>query len=134
MKEFRTWLCVVALGLAAGAVAAEEKAEGAKDSRGTIVHSVYFWLKDTATKEDAASLVADIKDLGKLECVKQLDVGTPLPKAGGPVADSYSVALVAYFADQAAYDAYSKDPKHTALIEKHKALWQKVVVYDFVRK
>jgi len=132
MKSPWTWLCVVALGLAAGTVAAEEKADDAKG--GTIIHSVYFWLKDTATKEDAASLIAACQELGKLECVKRLEVGTPLPKAGGPVDASYSVGLVVLFADQAAYDTYSKHPQHTGLIEKHKALWQKVVIYDFARK
>jgi len=133
MRSPWTWLCVVALGLAAGAVAAEEKADDAKG--GTIIHSVYFWLKDTATKEDAATIVTDLKEmLGKLECVKQLDAGTPAPKGGGPVDDSYGVGLVVQFANQAAYDTYAKHPQHLAFIEKHKAQWQKVVIYDFLRK
>lgn len=66
--------------------------------------------------------------------MKQLDVGRPLGKARGGVDGSYHVAVVVYFADQEGYDTYLKHPDHLKLNEKHKAVWQKIVVYDFARK
>jgi len=87
------------------------------------------------TEEQIAGLIRDCKTmLGPLPCVKQLDVGRPLGKARGVVDGSYHVAVVVYFADQAGYDTYIKHPQHLKLVAKHKALWQKIVVYDFVRK
>jgi len=44
------------------------------------------------------------------------------------------VGLVVYFDDQKGYNTYLKHPSHVTLVEKHKARWEKIVVYDFVRK
>ena len=133
MRVARAWLCVVLL--AAGCALAAEAGRPAEARRGTIVHSVYFWLKDAATEKDIEALVSDSKALlGPLPCVKQLDVGRPLGKGRGAVDSSYHVGLVACFADQAGYDTYIKHPDHLKLVAKYKALWEKIVVYDFVRK
>lgn len=124
-------LCVALIGAAATSIGAKTRDAG-KD---TLVHSVYFWLKDTATEQDAEALIRDTKALlGPLPCVRQLDVGRPLGKARGVVDGSYTVGIVVYFADQAGYDTYLKHPSHLKLIEQHKAVWQKIVVYDFARK
>ena len=137
MRRTRVLACVVALAacglLIAAAAGWEEKTrDAAKD---TVVHSVYFWLKDGVTEEQTEALIRDTKALlGPLPCVKQLDVGRPLGKARGVVDGSYHVAVVVYFADQAGYDAYLKHPDHLKLIGKYKAIWQKIVVYDLVRK
>ena len=138
MKPGRLCLSLVVVAVAcASAVGATREADAktrdaAKD---TIVHSVYFWLKDAATEKDIEALVRDSKALlGPLPCVKQLDVGRPLGKGRGAVDSSYHVGLVARFADQAGYDTYVKHPDHLKLVAKYKALWEKIVVYDFVRK
>ena len=109
-------------------------ASAAEAPKGTIVHSVYFWLKKEATDADAKALIADCKALAALDCVVRADVGVPLGKSRGAVDGSYQVAVVVYFADQAAYDTYLPHPKHQALVKKHKPLWEKVVVYDIVKK
>ena len=44
------------------------------------------------------------------------------------------MGLVVYFDDQKGYDTYVKHPSHVALVEKHKDLWDKIVVYDIVRE
>ena len=138
MRTARLALCVglLAAGCALAAAAAKDTDAKARDpQKATIVHSVYFWLKDTATEQDTKALIRDSKALlGPLPCVLQLDVGRPLGKARGAVDGSYHVGLVVYFADQAGYDAYVKHPSHLKLVEKYKTLWEKIVVYDFVRK
>ena len=109
-------------------------ASAAEAPKGTIVHSVYFWLKKEATDEDVKTLIADCKALAALDCVVRADVGVPLGKSRGAVDGSYQVGIVVYFADQAGYDTYLKHPDHLKLVAKYKALWEKIVVYDFVRK
>lgn len=131
MKRNLAWLCAVLLGIAGAVHAGEAKAP----ATGVIVHSVYFWLKDTATEKDVATLVEDCKTmLGSMKCVQRVEAGTPLGKGRGAVDGSYSAVVVVVFADQAAYDTYLPHPTHQALVKKHKALWKKVVVYDFVKR
>jgi hypothetical protein len=136
MKTARVWLCVVALAVGSAVAAGEGgEAKPKAPAGGTIVHSVYFWLNDDATDKDVATLIADSKKLlGPLPCVKRLDVGVPLGKSRGVVDSSYHVGLVAYFDDKAGYDTYLKHPDHLKLVAKHKALWKKILVYDFVGK
>ena len=138
MRTRRVWMCLAVAGACAGLVvaAARETDSKTRDAgRDTIVHSVYFWLKPEATKADAEALARDCKTmLGPLDSVKQLDVGPPLGKSRGAVDGSYQVGLVVYFADQAGCDTYLKHPDHLKLVAKYKDRWQKVVVYDFVRK
>jgi len=137
MRRTPVLACVVALATCGVLIAANadwpaKTRDAAKD---TVVHSVYFWLKEGVTEEQAEQLIRDSKAmLRPLPCVKQLDVGRPLGKARGVVDGSYHVAVVVYFADQEGYDTYVKHPAHLKLVEKHKPLWAKIVVYDFVRK
>ena len=138
MRTRRAWMGLAVVAACAGLVvaAAREIDSKTRDAgRDTIVHSVYFWLKPEATEADAEALARDCKQaLGPLDCVKQIDVGPPLGKGRGSVDGSYKVGLVVYFADQAGYDTYLKHPDHLKLVAKYKDRWQKVVVYDFVRK
>ena len=122
-------LVVLCAGLACGA---GEGAPGKGLPKGTIAHSVYFWLKEEATEKDVATLIEDCKGLAKLDCVLAVHAGTPLGKGRGAVDSSYQVGIVVYFPDKAAYEKYLPHPKHQALVKKHKELWTKVVVYDFV--
>jgi len=137
MRRTSVLACAVALAASGVLIAAAtdwpaKTRDAAKD---TVVHSVYFWLNEGVTEEQTEQLIRDSKALlGPLPCVKQLDVGRPLGKARGVVDGSYHVAVVVYFADREGYDSYLKHPAHLKLVEKHKALWSKIVVYDFVRK
>jgi len=134
MKAIRALLCVVVLGIGCWLAVGAGRAAEPKERRGTIVHCVFFWLKDTATKEDVATLIRDCKEmLAPLPCVKQLDVGTPVvQERGAPVDSTYQVGITVCFDDAQGYETYQKHPEHLKLIEKHKPFWQKVVVYDFV--
>ena len=139
MRTARALACVaivVTCGTLLAAATANWQAKTRDAAKDTIVHSVYFWFKDGVTEAQTEEFVRDGKALlAPLSCVKQLDIGRPLASArGAPVDRSYAVGVVVYFADQAGYDAYLKHPDHLKLIEKYKAIWQKIVVYDFVRK
>ena len=73
------------------------------------------------------------------ECHKYLasESGTVFYAAGTvsdidrPVSDrDYDVALHVVFRDRAAHDAYQTTPKHLEFIERNKANWKKVRVFD----
>ena len=133
MKHSLVPLCAALLLAGGPASAGEAKAKAPAD--GPIVHSVYFWLRDTATDQDVATLIRDCKTmLGSMKCVQRVEAGTPLGKGRGVVDGSYTVGLVVLFANRAAYNAYLPHPTHQALVKKHKALWKKIVVYDFAKR
>ena len=136
MRALRTVLCAVALGIACWLAIGYGRAGEPKGASGAIVHCVFFWFKETATKADIEGMIKDGKEtLAPLPCVQGFSTGTPLvQERGAPVDSSYQVGVTMCFADADAYAAYLKHPAHLKLIEKHKPLWQKIVAYDLVRR
>lgn len=135
MRAVRALICLGALSAGAWLVASAGGADERQESRGAIVHCAFFWFTDTATKADIEAMIRGGREtLAALPCVKRCDIGPPLvQERGAPVDSSYHVGCVMEFADAAAYKTYLEHPEHLKLIGKHKPLWQKVVVYDFVR-
>jgi len=132
MRAMGVLLCGV---LMSGVTVARAGEAPAPKADGVIVHSVYFWLADTATDKDVAALVRDCREmLGGMKCVQRVEAGTPLGVTRGAVDGSYHVAVVVYFANKAAYDTYLPHPTHQALVKKHKPLWKKVLVYDILTR
>ncbi|HUT36641.1 MAG TPA: Dabb family protein [Planctomycetota bacterium] len=136
MKALKALLCVAALVVGLWLATRPGGAAEPKGSPGTIVHCVFFWFKETATKADIEAMLRDGKEmLAPLPCVKGFSTGTPLTQErGAPVDSSYHVGVTMCFEDAKAYETYGKHPDHLKLIEKHKPLWEKIVVYDFVRQ
>ncbi len=109
--------------------ASGEEAKG--KSKGKIVHSVFFSLKDNSPAAQKKLVDA---------CNKYLSghPGTVFFAAGGlakefdrPVNDrDFDVALLVVFQDRAAHDKYQKDPRHLKFIEENKETWKKVRVFD----
>lgn len=98
-----------------------------------LVHHVFFWLKNPASKEDLAKLLAGIRGLGRIETVRGIHVGVPARTEKREVVDnSYSASEILYFDDVAGQDAYQVHPLHKKFVEECGHLWSKVVVYDAV--
>ena len=96
-----------------------------------MIHHVLFWLKNGNSKQDLAALVAGIRTLEKIESVRKLHIGIPAPTQARAVVDaSYSVSELIFFDDVAGQETYQAHPVHTAFVETHGHLWEKVVVYD----
>ena len=47
------------------------------------------------------------------------------------VDNSYAVGLLTVFKDRAGHDAYQTHPTHMDFINRNKANWERVQVYDF---
>jgi hypothetical protein len=97
-----------------------------------FIHHVYFWLKAGTPAAAKDSLVADCRSLlNRIPGVEQLWAGTPAETSRDVVDNSYSVGLAVVFADAAAHDVYQKHALHLEFIERNKARWERVRVYDF---
>ena len=99
----------------------------------TIRHAVYFTLKNRDSAEDAAALVAGLKEMAAIEMVRELVVGQRADtEERGVVATDYDVTEMMTFDSLADQDAYQVHPMHKAFIEKCGHLWSKVQVFDTV--
>jgi len=96
-----------------------------------LVHTVYFWLKPELTAAQRADFRRGVESLAGIKSVEKIYVGTPAKTTQRPIIDdSYSVALTVLCQDVAAHDVYQVDPIHHAFIEKFKAFWSRVQIYD----
>ncbi len=98
-----------------------------------VVHTVYFWLKNSESTEDRAALVAGLHTLMAVDEIKQAWIGTPASTKDRAVIDSsYSVSLTFVFDNAADQDAYQIHPVHEHFVESCKHLWERVQVYDVI--
>lgn len=97
-----------------------------------FIHCVHFWLKPDLAADERAAFVQGLRGLASSPNVTSIRVGTPAGTPRPVVDNSYDYQLLVTFADQAAHDAYQSpaDHAHTAFIERFKACWTKVLIYD----
>jgi hypothetical protein len=102
-----------------------------KNEKKSLVHHVYFWLKNPTSKEDLNKLIEGINTLKKIETLRTVKVGVPAATTKRDVIDdSYSISLLTMFDDVKGHDTYQDHPIHTKFVETYSYLWNKVVVYD----
>jgi hypothetical protein len=101
--------------------------------KSTLVHHVFFWLKNAGSEVDRDQLITGLRNLKQIESVVALHVGIPASTAKREVVDSsYDVSELIFFEDVAGQDRYQVDPIHTKFIDDYSHLWEKVVVYDSI--
>ena len=99
--------------------------------KASIVHHVFFWLKNPSSKEHLEKLQAGLRTLKGIKTVRQLYVGVPASTEKRDVVEnSYHVSELMFFDDLEGQKAYQDDPIHKKFIEDCSHLWSKVVVYD----
>ena len=97
-----------------------------------FVHAVFFWMKEDAPAGAAAQTLADCQELiGKIPGLVAFSAGRPAMTPREVVDNTYAVGLLTAFADRAAHDAYQVHPLHLQFVERNKANWARVQVYDF---
>ncbi|QNK61323.1 Dabb family protein [Pedobacter sp. PAMC26386] len=96
-----------------------------------VVHHVFFWLKNPASKADLDQLVAGVKTLLAIETVQKLKVGVVASTEKRDVVDnSWAVSELIFFKDLAGQAIYQTHPVHLEFIKNCGHLWEKVIVYD----
>lgn len=97
----------------------------------TLIHHVFFWLKNPSSKEDLDKLLAGLNTLKKIESLRGIHIGTPAKTEPRPVVDaSYSVSELLFFDDLAGQKTYQDHPIHKKFVADCSSLWEKIVVYD----
>jgi len=95
-------------------------------------HIVIFWT-DPANPKAIDDLVAGANQyLQSIPVIRSFHVGRMASSHRTEVVDqSYQVALNLTFENKADQDAYQVHPLHLEFVDKCKANWKKVAVYDF---
>ncbi len=97
----------------------------------TLHHSVYFWLRDGGTPDDAQTILHGCQTyLPEIPGILRLAVGTPAATDGPPVEKTYAVALLIDFVDKAAHDAYDVHPSHQRFVAECGPLCSRIQVFD----
>ncbi len=96
-----------------------------------LVHDVYFTLRDASPGARAELIAACEAQLATLPGVLQLTAGSREPSLVRDVnVVDFDVALRVVFADLAAHDAYQAAPAHVALVERFRANFERVRIFD----
>lgn len=97
----------------------------------TVVHHVFFWLKNPSSKEDLERLLKGLDSLRSIEVIKDIYIGVPATTKKRPVIDdSYSASELLIFDNLEDQHIYQEHPVHQQFIIDCSSLWEKVVVYD----
>lgn len=96
-----------------------------------IAHMVYFTLVDDSESK-VQSLIDDMKHyLDDHPGLEYFGCGTLNKDLDRPVNDrEFHVSLHTIFQDRAAHDQYQSNPRHIEFIERNKANWKNVRVFD----
>ena len=97
-----------------------------------FVHTVYFWLHDSATAADRSFFEQQLQQLSTIEHIHTAYVGVPAPTRREVIDSSYDYSITFIFKSQVEQDLYQPHPAHKAFVEKCAHLWRKVQVYDAI--
>ena len=124
---------VAAAAAAAVALSTQAGAVAAVNTYPKLVHHVFFWLKNPASKEDLAKLLKGLSTLAQIETVRGAHFGVPASTEKRDVVDnSWSASEILFFDDTAGQKTYQDHPIHKKFVEDCSHLWEKVVVYDVI--
>lgn len=126
-KSFLTISAAITGGLAVNALSAFSGPE----KKGAIIHHVFFWLKNPASKEDRDKLIAGLESLRKINVIRKLHIGVPASTEKRDVVDnSFQVSELMFFDSVADQKTYQDHPIHQKFVADCSHLWERVVVYD----
>ncbi|MBE8722914.1 Dabb family protein [Sphingobacterium pedocola] len=122
---------IAALTLTSVAAKANIATEKKDSIPGTIVHTVFFWLKEGLAEQDIQNFTGFFEELRKVPTVQSLHYGKPALTTPREVVDnSFSYNLIVTFANIDDINVYETHPFHLKAIEKYSHLWTKVKVSD----
>jgi hypothetical protein len=99
----------------------------------SVVHHVFFWLKNPGSKADRDKLIAGLKTLKKIETVRGLHIGTVAStKKRDKVDASWDVSELIFFDNVEGEATYQDHPIHLEFVKNCGPLFEKVIVYDAI--
>jgi hypothetical protein len=128
---------MLALGSTARAKNMNRSEEGEgndKELEGGFFHMVFFWLVDD-TPEVKEKFLKELNNFVKeVDEIKKVHIGPPADTDRDVIDNSYSYNLLLTFDSKKEHDIYQEHPAHKKFIENASSLWEKVLVYDSVKK
>ena len=94
-------------------------------------HIVIFWTDPSNAKAPDEVVASAKKYLASVPGVIRFHAGRMARSHRAVVDQSYQVGLNIQFETKQAQDKYQDHPRHLEFVENSKALWTRVVVYDF---
>ena len=98
----------------------------------TLVHHVFFWLKNPNNATDKSILLAGLETLTTIPNIKLIQIASPANTNRAVIENTYDVSWLLFFDNEKDEAVYQKHPLHLKFVEDCKHLWEKVVVYDSV--
>jgi Stress responsive A/B Barrel Domain len=105
-----------------------------QSAKARYVHTVIWYFRDDAPKDEADTLIADAhRLLAKIPSVRGLWIGRPADQATPKLAQTdYQVGMMLLFDDYAGLKDYLDHELHLEFRAKHAHHAQRVPVFDFV--
>jgi hypothetical protein len=128
-KSFLTKLSVTAAAIIGPS---SFKQKQGKELKNIFIHHVYFWLKNTESKNDLDKLIEGLTKLSKVKTIQNFHIGKPADTNREVIERGYAVSWFLQFANARDQESYQTDPVHLKFIEECSHLWSKVIVYDSV--
>lgn len=100
-----------------------------------FIHHVFFWLKNPDNAQEKAQLLQALRDLGKIDVIRAVHLGTATKTKFDEKAtdDSYAVSAALFFDTAKDEETYLYHPLHKKFIDDNKHLFGKVMVYDSLK-
>jgi len=96
----------------------------------SLMHVVYYWLKNPDSEADKQNLIDGLHQLVTVKQIKFHHIGVPQTfKADDPL-KNYHVSLLMVFDEPGDIDVYHKDPIHQEFVAACGKLWERTVKYD----
>jgi hypothetical protein len=125
----RQFIAITGASIIAGSV----KGEQLMAEKTQLIHTAYFWLKNSESVANRDQLIAGLQTLRQVPSVKALHIGLPATTEKRDVVDnSFQVSELMMFDDLAGQSKYQAHPIHQAFIKNCSHLWSKVAVKDSI--
>lgn len=102
-----------------------------ENTTGMLQHTVYFYLNDNVTQEEADQFEEGLKQLLEIESIYKSELGVPGDTESRDVTDhSFGYSIFTWFENLDDYKNYDEHPDHLEFIDTYSSLWADVKVYD----
>ena len=99
----------------------------------SLLHHVFFWLKNPQSEADKQQLISGLKTLSGIPAIRQIHVGVIASTEKREVVDtSWDVSELMFFDDESGQKIYQDHPIHQDFVKNYSHLWKKVLVYDAI--
>jgi len=121
---------LAAASLATITVAASGIDTSSNSNKQSLMHVVYYWLKNPDSEADKQKLIEGLHQLVTVKQIKCHHIGVPQKFTADDPLKNYHVSLLMVFDEPGDIDVYHKDPIHQNFVATCGDLWVKTVKYD----